>query len=465
MLFKFKLESLSLKKTEAMVKLVVFADGLVLLVAFLVVQSTVSASDNSNGSLASPSDLEAARESLIALCRKVSSMKHLSQVEALIFSLKRVLRFENADATMRKQSWNLMPNPMKSCIEDKDAILDLEEIIKERANVCKSTHLDKIEAYQEKWIDVGPHIKPKVTRQFFRRYANQVSFNCRRNLLHWLNEAELRFFSEKNRDYSTILPWFARKNTCTKQQIDGELMNKGEVKSIGDLTIEEKRCLASETLSVKSIGELVETLHHEKNGKKQHDAALFLLVPSIYHDKLDLILASCASVEPIFRETILPIVRLAQMDYYPDFKEFEKKCETERVIQEWFSITLICSSLLDSKIIDDKKYSDFDPYIKQKIVVIVDNDGYGNNGAAEAETQATAPSLFIENPIEDELFLSRYNPNRLSKIKESFFNKVFKVLKIEDVKSRIVFRKRVSDTNHVVRSVVLASLIILGLNS
>lgn len=456
------------------------------------------------------------------LCRKINTFKKISQMNELISLLRPISKqylFDTSNGQIVVTSpINLFnQNPMMPCIQQADAILDLDEIINERTNVCANSHLNKIENYHDKYIKplisssndnsfarVLRQIQKVITAKFFRLYADQVSFLCKSNLLHSLKLVESNELVEQD-DYVKALPWLSHANSIICKKIDQQhsVASKLETKQqqvlltdLNGFTKEEiQQCKASKALSeISTINELVEAFELDEKSRislekaKQDDttgknkeeigsnvngeetfnehSGLFLIVPPDQMHLVKDMLISCSKLRPIYEQTIQPIVRLARLGYNPSFNNFDKVCTEEKLIQKWFGITLVCNAILSSHLTDINRYQelkeDFEAN-KKSLIVIDELDTITDSDQQDEGTGLSKVLELMKNPIEDELWVYKYGTNKLQRFRDGVLKKIFKLFNVEDIDDHVVFRKRLADTNHWIIRVVIITVSLLTL--
>lgn len=434
-----------------------------------------------------------ANEKLSRLCKNIGSIKHISIMEQLIDNLKKVMPSPDyADfldqLNRQPSSWLAhltSPDPMLACLQQADSILALDLILQEKNNVCHSSHIDQIESYHQRFsAGSSPGRPTALTRHFFKLYASQVAFQCKSNLLRSLKSADKRFI--KPAEYDKVMPWLLSNggdDVCPttgllklsslqqqQQQQPPEPVASAAADSL-------QRCSARQALAdIKSISELVEAFegfdsassNATSNPIEQHDQSLYMIISESQRQLVDNVLDSCRKFESIYSHTVMPIVRLTRMGYDPKFENFNKLCRQDNFVHRWFSITLICTSMLR---LGDKKYGtsaelDESLVIVDKIDEPTDETAHSGD-VEENETRVARQQedIVFKNPIEDELWVAKYIPNTMSKLKSGFYKRISKIFKLETVENHIVFRQTMSDTGRFLISIILISLALVGVNS
>lgn len=422
---------------------------------------------------------------LDSLCYELGSIKKLSQVEQLIDVLKKVMKDVNYIDYKKYSHWNdywkRSIYHTRPCLMQANAIVDLEPIIGERANVCKSSHINKIEDYHRKYIKsiqstASSHQKP-ITSNFFHLYAGQVAIICKQNLLQSLNNANDKLFDADS--YAKFMPWLSEEGTCEANKIPETLQHGSE-----------RQCNARRALSsVKSVYELVDSLDKDQESMARMLAKLkegnnkavegqletdrqrskiefILMVPE--HDKQPVkdVLKSCSDFRPIYENTVLPIVRLISLGIDPDFEKFDRKfdakCREEKIVQRWFSITLVCNSMLKSRLSDSANDTGngTPDVVNQHGLVIVD----GKQEQAENDATNNEPPEFLSYPIEDELWVGKFMSSHLGRLKSSFIKNIVKTFKINELLNNVVYQKTVKNAKTFSITSILVVLTLMGID-
>lgn len=422
---------------------------------------------------------------LDSLCSELGSIKKLSQLEQLIDALVKVMKDVNyidyQKYSHRNDYWKRSLFHTRPCLVQADAIVELEPIIKERDNVCKSSHINKIEDYHKKYIKskqlAPPSYQKPITSNFFHLYAGQVAIICKQNLLQSLNLANEKLFNSDS--YAKFMPWLSKEDTCEATKISDTLQQETE-----------RQCNARRALSsVKSVYELVDSIDRDQESiakmvaklkedsnrvadsqletDGQHSGIEFILmVPE--HDKQPVkdILKSCSDFRPIYENTVLPIVRLISLGIDPDFEKFDQKfdakCREEKLVQKWFSITLICNSMLKSRLPDSANDAgnNTPSMMSQHGLIIVDGKQQQN---LNDETNHEPPG-FLSYPIEDDLWIGKFISSRLGRLKSNFIRNIVKTFKINELLNNVVYQKTVKSAKTFSISSILVVLTLMGID-
>ena len=420
------------------------------------------------------------------LCRNIFNIKQISQMEKLIHLLKEVIKgkdFVRHQQDAKRQSiWCLGMNFSLPCIEQADAIVDLENVIGERENICESRHIDKIDAYYRRYLSPDDIYTVSLTKKFFSLYANQVSFLCKSNLLKSLRIVDRQFFTQD--DYNKVIPWILHSDDCRLPEELNSIVEPLIAGSSNGTSDQQQNlhCLARKALesSINSVNDLVEAFEHdasdeapeqqlESNVANSKSTNLILVIPETRHEIVEGMLKTCKKFKLAYSHTVMPIVRLVQMGFDPSFKNFNRECYRSQLIQRWLTITLVCHSLLGSRLANEE-YREFqnNAGVKERSLIIVDN---GNADGERVEVdqiqgdQANAILNTLRNEIEDELWVYKYMPSRFSKIKSGILRKMYKIFNIGELDDHIVFRRRVADAKRYVVKLVLVGLALAGVKA
>lgn len=453
---------------------------------------------------------------LAELCQRAPNMKRISDMQQLIAQLKHSIKSMDANEWQRKINGSATlkwVDPLKVtsqsvlqvCLEQAESFVDLETILAEQDNVCKRSHIDALDAYHRKHLVVvaansggssgdGAQVsavvvtrrKQMLVKRFFKLYANQVAFTCKQNLLRSLRQAEEQFVPDKS--LQRVMPWLKHMNGCASLDQQQQQQETEQAAAAADEE-ESIRCRATEALSsINDIHALVEAMR--RGGDAEHqagadlvqtissttdaaDAGFILLIPNHMRPIVSQMMDSCARLERVYANTIMPIVRLAQNGYDPHYEAFDAKCAQEKLIQKWFAITLICNSLLSSRLADQDVQAEL-----QKELAIVDDDGDESNNkpdvivvdhrADEEARNCEAESELLrvmQNNIEDELWVAKYIPSKLNRITSDIVHKMMQKFKLDELLQNVVFRNRVKYARDVVIKLIFIGLALVGINA
>lgn len=420
-------------------------------------------------------------------------------------------------------------HPSLQCLEQADAIVDLGPIIAERENVCHANHISKLAAYKNKYLkSEAANLKVKrredyhpLTEEFFSIYLNQVAYICRQNLLIALQLADKQVGGQEN--YAKVLPWIINNNDgCI---LDDSVLDAAEddfdvfglsgygrpAKDVRDI-----RCNAIKALSsIKKINELVEAL--EENEKQQQQVnrlvldngsvtasstnqvkneivgeqqtlisktdesdesetcqtndKFILVVPEQKYNTVESMMQVCTIFEQVYMHTVMPIVQLTLLGAYPNVhnynKAFDHQCLEEELIQRWFSITLICKPLLNSRLA--RKSTDTSNRGNKNGLVVVENKGCPTKSTdlisrKPSELNQIEPPAYLSYPIEDDLWIGKHNPSRLANMKSRFITKMVRTFKINKLVNSVVWRKNAKKDRKVSISLILVILTLIGID-
>lgn len=458
------------------------------------------------------------------LCRRMSSFKELAQMQELIDNLKLYLG-ENSDGINGSQSnmsidWLAHPGsalsslvgkaPAEKCLEQAQAILDLEPILQSRESVCSKAHLDLLEQYHNKWSLLDRRL---VTGRFLTLYGNQVSFLCKSSLLHTLTMAEEKL-SIGQSDFEKAMPWLKRKS-CSSSSVADDLVSDVLMNDNDDNDEHlNQYCLAQQALTnVHNINELAAVIN--SNDQLQSSSLIgdqkvsipsaanplqdstigaaaaaqvvepetgkdevFLVVPDSLRPILNRMLGACSRLQPVYQNTVLPIVRLLKLGYDPEFRNFEKICRESEQVRRWFSATLVCNSLLSSHVenkdelrIKKEEVQQLPKNGRQESFVVVQeekkeaneetHDAFKGNISKQEENNLME---LIRVPIDNELWMHKYRQtSSLDRVRSKFYNLILKAFHVEDVADHIIMRRRVRDYSHLTFKIILMTLTVVVL--
>lgn len=410
---------------------------------------------------------------LSQLFSKVVETKRISEMQQLIDTAHQIsANFKHTNSSQANHlsascgSWMGTDRKEDAVMQHIKAIIDLGPILSEREDVCKTSHIDMVEAYKEKHLDPGF----KITKSFFNLYTNQVSFECKRNLWHALNVADSEYVDQD--DYIRVMPWQTAETCFRDLEKDKDHLAEGYIK------IARERCNAIMALtSTKGINELTEVLISIKstalegqNSRTNAPELFTLLIPEKIRPSIEEMRSACKRLELIYAKTILPIVRLLNMGFDPDYQKFNRKCKTEPLIQRWFSVTVICTSMMNSRLGPSAANHGAG-------LIVVGDDNLETAGSANetSSTESEGAALNLNEkkplpkdlymyPIEDELWIGKYQPSRLKKLTTRYVHNIMKAFKLDKLHTNVVFKRRINRVKGVIISLLLLQLTLLGIN-
>lgn len=440
----------------------IWVTNFLLCLSLLASLSEVAQSEE-DGEIAS---LQQAEKRLTSLCRDISSITNLKTMQQLIDSLKTVSskRLE----IKRTNSWSFFNyDRMVPCLDNANSIIELEPLISERVNVCKPSHIDLIEAYQK------AHTRNKLTRKFFKIYAYQVSTICKQNMARNLVEAEKGLTEDI---FEKAMPWVASGDSCDTNMRSDKLEDAFK-QEYSDQHI---KCMAIEAISsLDNINELVDVMRNDQRlnediqsveggaktdsktragtflisrepTRKQIYMNLYDLIPRDAKSSVDEMVATCKELEAIYQQTVMPIVRLAMIGYDLGHIKFDRKCQKEKSIQRWFSVTLICNSILQSSpSFEEGVESD-----SETVKTVRDSRGQEKN-----EFEESIPS-WQNNPIEDDLKIAKNIPSSFSRFTTRFVENIDRLLESKQLTSKMSVKDAIRKAGSVAAKVIFVILAI-----
>lgn len=450
--------------------------------------------------------------------KELSQMQELIDSVKLAMSEMSYLDYQKLISSGGNRYFKLALHPSRQCLEQAAAIMDLAPIIAERENVCQAGHINKLAAYKSKHLTSnGKNDKVKyredvnpITEEFFSIYLNQVAYTCKQNLLAALTEADKRVGGFEN--YAKVLPWIKNSEGCTLD--DAVLDAAGDDYDVFGLSgygkssksARDRRCEAIRALSsIKKVKELVEALednekqqqqvgklevangsisatktpqaNEAKREQSQSDGSglteteesakkkdeFILVVPEHKYSAIEDMMRTCSMFEQVYTHTVMPIVQLNLMNVDPSLQNFNKafdhQCLNEELIQRWFSITLICKPLLNSRLTSK---SDATGQANQTNgLIVVKSKNYLTK---PIELGKGEPPSYLSYPIEDDLWIGKHKPSSLAKMKSKFITRVVKTFRINKLVNSIVWRKSFKEDRKVSISLILVVLTLIGLD-
>lgn len=412
------------------------------------------------------------------LCASINKIDHISTMNRLINATRAVkaksvennIRYHKRCATFAWSdpvtwSW-ICGDRNKSCLVQADAILALEDIINEQKNVCSKSHIDKVAAYKKRYTKKGF----KLTKSFFTLYANQLSVICKQHLLRSLKTADEQLISRES--YEKVTLWLRPDKDCDKITEDADLEQDNLITAEREIRKTKAHCQAAKALtSMKNINDLVEAIGSEPDEmvktesygskhKTSYNRFFVLLVADNMRTQIEDILNTCSKFEQVYQHTVMPIVRLAQMGYNPEYQNLDKRSQEEFLIQNWFSITLVCNSILSARLADSAYQKEFATLMAKNEHGIIIVDPVNDFGSNVDET-----GDYFKCPIDDELWIKAYLPGTLRRTTSLFVKNIMKSFKIDDLSQNVVFKRRISKGTNYMLKLIFISLAFAGLGS
>lgn len=438
------------------------------------------------------SDVE---EELDRACRGLSEANKISQIEEIIRLLKKP-RGVKKPPPEPSTGWLVSKfrkfSSKGTCRTQADSFLDLEPILAEKQNVCLKSHIDRLEAYNRKHF--SSLTSNKLVYDFFKSYAYQVSFICKQHLWRSLNIANEKYV--KQEDYEKVMPWLSSNKNCQvfEKQKKGkrtspEMIRCEAINAIAkiDTYTELADALEADTHSPAStVYPFVATEAAPATGTTEipvststalnmtapfqttaQQERLFLVLPKDKRVVVEDMLEACDKFEAIYDQTVMPIIRMAQMGYDVVFKNFLRKCAEEELIRRWFSITLICKSMRATSVADNHyvdKYNE-ESNIAQgdenKCIIVQD---IVNTDNEKPRNKLPEKSLF-DNPIDDEIWISDFIPGRLGQFQTDISRRISKALHIEEMDKYVLFKRNVKYVRDSSVKLTIVGLSLIGINA
>jgi hypothetical protein len=424
------------------------------------------------------------------MCSGIKKIREISKMHELITKLKQFKNAHETSITKRVRS------KLEPCVNKAESIISLEGIIEKKHGVCSSQHVDMIESYYNEYIKnfvtanslvaktkmLGQRRAMPLTMNFFSLYANQVSVHCKKHMRLSLSRIEKEGVVSKE-DLDMASTWltpteaaeceyvpnrFASLNANQESSVGGssgnrikggpEVSKKAKVKSC------EIRSFLSNLSNINELALLIDSdkaaLSFDLSSEGTHDATdniptrarinkdgdddeLFVVIPADRMKMMADISTVCLRFRPIYRETVMPVVRLALMGAAYEYKEFDEISATSPILKKWFGLTIVCETVLKSHLVKkgDKHHdSNGESYI------VVDGQCEGTNDCApfiakqsdpnasldvEEKTNRILSELYLESPIENNLWIHEYGPSKLSPNKTPLKKALYTLLRID----------------------------------
>lgn len=235
----------------------------------------------------------------------------------------------------------------KVCLADRQAILELDDIITKNY-VCEIFKIDKIIEYHKKFFKLSlfsSTTKP-VTHKFFVKYAIQVAYTCKKNLLTNLSisREELRarrktFEQARDRVYHEE-PTIKSNIKLIEEQPDLPASSNVRPHDEAELTMGEYR----EALVKLQRPEDILTFEPDecKSGSKRHETM-------VQHDKVELFFKPalmCHQLHRYYAGSILSLARLANHGYMALDEELDAQIQSDPVVRDWVIAVQVCEPML-----------------------------------------------------------------------------------------------------------------------
>lgn len=413
------------------------------------------------------------------LCRDIDSIKHLSKMQELIDLLKKVLREDVAvrlTTNSTKSSFlkaNLMKlfrtDPYKSCLTHQRQLLDLEPLITERKeNLCNLNFIENLISYY-KAHDLGgtqrsssrqllfsSHQTP-IIKRFFHLFARQISFHCKRQLLHSLNVAA-DYSQAEEYELVKLLPWLDNSGSSSSSsqrfQCDA-IKTLAGFDSLSSLASAMDKNLYIATVPTAARKRKFVVLSAADKEVKQtramsdHEEAVMSekLSDKTTKENIKKVREICIKLQPIYSNTVLPLVRLMHTNLDADYPGFDERCQREQTIRRWLGITLVCDSILTNPLVNKS----IEPTVVNHDIARVNSNGVPDYLANDADQ------------LEDELWVNNYTPSSLSKYKDSFINTIMKTFKLDQLSENEVVNRGVNTAKEIVFNLVVVGISVAGL--
>ena len=249
----------------------------------------------------------------------------------------------------------------KHCIKHRQAILDMEEIVSIR-NVCDAYKIDSMVDYHKKYLKtskLSTQSKP-MTRKFFTKYAIQVAYTCKRNLLRNLELAreELRdrskvFEEARDRVYRDE-PSIQSNIKLIEEQPDDPAATNVKPRDEAELTLSEYR----EALTKLRRPEDILTFERKDCKTSSHRKI------TIARDELQIFFKPalmCHQLNRYYAGSILSIAKLANIGYSAIDGDLDVQLIDNQTVRDWLIVVQVCDPMLYmsmSRIEDDKAIID-----------------------------------------------------------------------------------------------------------
>ena len=376
--------------------------------------------------------------------------------------------------------WHSKRAQAERCLEQAEALLELRPILQQRASVCSSEQAQLLEQYHRRHLKGRRRRQRPVTAPFLALYSNQVALECKLNLVRSLNQASGQL--RERGLFERALPWSSgAQATSAGATCDGRAVER----LVDNIAVQPKQidaCVARYALSnVRSFNQLAELLEQERAEpqeaklepeRQQVSGApseeLYLVVSDKDRPRLEQMLEACAQLEPVYENSIMPIVRLLRLGYNPEHDQFERLCRSSEQMRDWCTVTLVCRPLLSSHLNDARIYREFRDRARDKSLVVVDqieaaaNDELGQ----ERPTERPAGSRELDSLLKsiqvplgyDELWLSNYKQTKFERLLGGAYRGILRAFNVKNEADNIIFRRKVRGYGRMTWKLVLIAL-------
>lgn len=234
----------------------------------------------------------------------------------------------------------------ESCFKHREVILELEEVI-ETKEVCDYEKVDRIIEYHKRHFKSSRFfgITKPVTYKFFTKYAIQVAYTCKKNLILNLGEAkeELRsrgkVFEEARDAVFNEEPSIKSNIRLIEEQPDDPSSMNVKPKDKAELTLSEYR----EALTKLKRPEDILTFDRDDCKDSKHREIL------ISTDKLQTFFKPaimCHQLHRFYAGSLLSIARLANYGYMALHEDLDAQLNDNPILTDWFIAVQVCEPML-----------------------------------------------------------------------------------------------------------------------
>lgn len=303
---------------------------------------------------------------ILSSCRKNLDFDSITEFEKFIKVFKEMTLSERVSR---------MP---KGCKKSMQAILDLELVIS-KDDVCERSKITRLVQYHKK------HIAPKgllsvsgqpVTSTFFQKYAIQVAYTCKKNLLQNFARAQEEltamgkvFEEARERVYSQEPSIKSNMNLMEERLDDLSTANIKPTDKIEQGLNEYREALTKLTRPEDILTFDPDECRSSKNREIK-----------ISNDKVNVFfkpILMCHQLHRYFGGSILSIARLANYGYLAVDEELDAKLANDATVKNWIIATQVCDPMVYMKSIgseDDWTFVDTCVDEVQAIEVLVFDD-------------------------------------------------------------------------------------------
>jgi len=232
------------------------------------------------------------------------------------------------------------------CLNDREAILELDGLIS-RTEVCDPDKVERLIAYHKRHFRSNPlfNLNKPVTRRFFTKYAIQVAYTCKKNLLKNLDmareelTARSRVFDEARERVYSEEPSIKSNIKLIEEQPEDPVSTNVKPQDEAELTLNEYREALTKLNRVEDI--LIFDRDDCESGRHRETI--------ITTDKLQLFFkpaVMCHQLHRYYAGSLLTIAKLANYGYMALDETLDSQIVESPQLKDWIVAVQVCDPLL-----------------------------------------------------------------------------------------------------------------------